>query len=280
MLAFGQQRLLDFSGDAQFVLDARLLERLPIQARVFDRDAGLCGQRVERRAGMRREQAALFAAVEIEHADVLGFALHVRAVEIADHAQRNARNVPDAKLHGAEVHVGEIAVEQVSHDLQLAGDEHLFGNLAAGLEPGARQRDAALRTRQFHVEVLAFDLTAGRRQHDEAALGSRDIDRRIEHHGQHLIEHAARPKRAQSFEERRELAKIVDRAGVRSIRMRGAISGQEHHVGAAGPSELDFVAVRQLVLGNRFAVDVGAIARTLVAQDPVAVLIDDLGMLA
>ena len=119
-----------------------------------------------------------------------------------------------------------------------------------------------------------------RRQHDEAALGAGDVDRRVEHERQHLVEHAARAERAQAFEQRRELAQIVDRAGVRSIGVRGTVAGQEHHVGAAGAAELDAIAVRQLVLGDRLAVDVGAVARALVAQDPVAVLLDDLGVLA
>ena len=101
--AFRQQRLLDFRGDLQLVLDARLLERLAIEARVFDRHAGFGRQRVERGARVRRQQAALLAAVEIQHADVPGLALHVRAIEVADHAQRDARDVADAELHRAEV---------------------------------------------------------------------------------------------------------------------------------------------------------------------------------
>src|SRR5687768_15671106 len=67
---------------------------------------------------------------------------------------------------------------------------------------------------------------------------------------------------------------------MRSIGMGRTITGEEHHVRPAGASELDAIAMRQLVLGDRLAVDVGAIARSLVAQDPVAVGLDDLGMLA
>ena len=47
-------------------------------------------------------------------------------------------DVTDAERHRAHVHVGEIAVEQVGDDLQLAGREDLFGNLAAGVEAGCR----------------------------------------------------------------------------------------------------------------------------------------------
>ena len=57
-----QERLLDFRGDLQLVLDARLLERLAVEPRVFDGHAGFGGQRIERRAGVRRQQAALLAA--------------------------------------------------------------------------------------------------------------------------------------------------------------------------------------------------------------------------
>jgi hypothetical protein len=168
----------------------------------------------------------------------------------------------------------------VRDNLELAGREHFLGNLAAGLEAGAGQGDAALGAGQLHVEVLAVALAVARREHDEAALGAGDVDRRVEHERQDLIEDAARAEGTQGFEQRRELAEIVDRAGVRSIGVRGTVAGQEHHVGAAGATELDAIAVGQLVLGDRLAVDVGAVTRPLVAQDPVAVLLDDLGVLA
>ena len=86
--------------------------------------------------------------------------LHVGAIEIAHHAQRDARDVADAERDRAHVHVGEVAVEQVGHDLQLAGDEDLFRNLAAGVEAGAGQGDAALGARQLHLERAAVVATA------------------------------------------------------------------------------------------------------------------------
>ncbi len=279
VVALGQERALDFRGDLQFVVDARLLERLAVQPRVFDRHAGFVRQRIERGAGVRRQQAAFLAAVEIEHADVPGVGLHVRAIEVAHHPQRNARHVADAELHRAEMDIGEVAVEQVGDDLQLAGRKHFLGNLAAGLEAGARQRDAALGAGELHFE-LGCRRVGIRRQHDEATLGARHVDRRIEHQRQHFVEHAARTERAQALEKRGELAEVVDRAGVRSVGVRGALAGEEHHVGAAGAAELHPVAVRQLMLGDRLAVDVSAIAGSLVLQDPVAILLDDLGMLA
>ena len=102
----------------------------------------------------------------------------------------------------------------------------------------------------------------------------------VEHERKHLVEHPARTERAQAFEQRRQLAQIVHRAGVRSIGMRRAVADEEHHVGAAGTAELDTIAVRQLVLGDGLAVDVGAVSRALVAKNPVGVLLDDLGVLA
>ena len=181
----------------------------------------------------------------------------------------------DAERDRAHVHVGEVAVEQVGHDLELAGDEHFFGNLAAGVEAGAGQGDAALGARQLHLERAAVA-----RQHDEAALGAGDVDGGVEHERQHFVQHAARAERAQIFEQRRQLAQVVDRARMRAVGVRHALAGQEHDVGAAGAAELDAVAVGQLVLGDRLAVDVGAVARALVAQHPLAVDLDDLGVLA
>ena len=83
--------------------------------------------------------------------------------------------------------------------------------------PGSVTRP--LRARQLHLELRAVAVGA-RRQHDEAALGAGHVDRRVEHEREHLVEHAARAERAQAFEQRRELAQIVDRARVRSIGVR------------------------------------------------------------
>ena len=91
----------------------------------------------------------------------------------------------------AHVRVGEIAVQQVRHDTNLAGGEDLFGNLAARVEALARQRDLAARARQLHLELGALV-----RQHDEPALGAGDLDGGVEHERQHFVEHAARAQRA------------------------------------------------------------------------------------
>ena len=89
-------------------------------------------------AGVRRQQRSLLAAVEVEHAGRLRLARQIGAIEIAHQPQRRAQHVADAERHGAHVDVGQIAVEQVGDDLQLAGGEDLFGNLAAGVEAAAR----------------------------------------------------------------------------------------------------------------------------------------------
>ena len=172
---------------------------------------------------------------------------HVGPVEVAHEAQRRAEHVADAERHRAPVVLGQVVVEQVGHDLQLAGREHLFGDLAAGVEAVARQGDAAARPRQLQLEL---PVVAG--QHDEAALGAGDVDGRVEHQRQHLVEHAARAERAQPFEQRRHLADVADRrAGRRRARRLPARIGQEHHLGAAAAAELDPVAVRQPMLGDR-----------------------------
>ena len=272
--ALRQQRALDFRRNLQLVLKPRLVECLAIEARVLDRDTGLVRQGIERGAGVRRQQAALLAAVEIEHADVPRLAGHVGAIQIADQAERDAGHVTNAERDRTHVHVGEIAVEQVGDNLQLTRGKHLFRDLAAGVEPGWRQGDAALGARQFHFQRLS-----GGGQHDEAAFGAGHVDGGVEHESQHLIEHAARAERAQAFEQRRQLAQVVDGTGVRAVRVHGSVAGQEHHVGATGAAKLHLVAVRELVLGDGLAVDVGAVARLLVAQEPLAVDFHDLGML-
>ena len=111
--------------------------------------------------------------------------------------------------------------------------------LVAKLPPG--QRDAAAAARQLELELVGR-----RRQHDEAALGAADLDRRVEHQRQHVVEDAAGAERAQPFEQRRDLAEVADRRRRRLVdRAGGAVGEQEHHLGAAGAAEPDPVAVHQ-----------------------------------
>ena len=100
-------------------------------------------------------QRAALAAVEIQHADDLVGAFLLGAFDVAHQAQRRAEHVADAERDGAGVQLREVAVEQVLDDGLLAGREHGLGNLAAGLEGAARQRDLAARARQLELEQLA-----------------------------------------------------------------------------------------------------------------------------
>ena len=135
-----EQRLLDLRGDPHLLLHPRLLHRLAIEPRVLDRDGGLGGQRLERGAGRVREQRALLAVVEVQHADAALLADGLGSIEVAHQAQRHAQHVADAERDRAGVHVGQLAVEQVGDDARLAGAEDFLGNLAAGREAAAGQR--------------------------------------------------------------------------------------------------------------------------------------------
>ena len=79
-------------------------------------------------------------------------ALVVGALDVADQPQRRAQHVADAERDRARVQRREVAVEQILDDRLPARREHRFGNLAAGLERAARQRDLAARARQLELE--------------------------------------------------------------------------------------------------------------------------------
>ena len=146
--------------------------------------------------------------------------------------------MPSATVPGVQLR--EVAVEQILDDRLLAGREHRLGNLPAGLERPAGQRDLAARARQLELEHLLAV-----RQHDEAALGAGDLDRRIEHQRQHFVEHAARPERAQPLEQRRHLAQL-GRGGDRALlHRRRFVVDEEDDLGVAGLPQPDLVAVRR-----------------------------------
>ena len=138
--------------------------------------------------------------------------------------------------------------------------------LVAKLLPGSVVRPRAAR----HLEL---ELVGRRREHDEPALGAADLDRRIQHQRQHVVEHAAGAERAQALRAARQSA-----AGRRSRSWwpcstgGGDVGEQEDHLGAAGAAEPDAVAVRQRALGDLLAVDVGAVAGVAVAEDELVVL--------
>ena len=103
------------------------------------------------------------------------------------------------------------------------------------------------------------------------------------HEGQHLVEHAARPERAQALQQGGDLAKVADR-GARVLLERGArqrlLVEQEHHLSTAAAAKPHQIAVRQRFLGDLLAVDERAIPRATVAEHVLFVVACDVGVVA
>ncbi len=119
-------------------------------------------------------------------------------------------------------------------------------------------------------------------RHDEPALGARDVNRRIHHEGEDLVQHAAAAQAAERLEQRGNLAKSADKArrtGARSG-IRQLVVHQEEQLCAGRPSDLNPVAVRQTLFGDLRSVDVGAAARPAVADQVLSVSPQDLGVIA
>jgi hypothetical protein len=138
------------------------------------------------------------------------------------------------------VHAGEVAFHQVADNAAFAGLVHLAWNLRAGGERRARQCNAALPARRLELQ-----LAVGTRQHDEAALGFRDVERGVEHQREDLFEHPPRSERAQAVENRRHLPEVGIRSDVaqsRNVRARAAI-GHEHQLDGVGPAQANAVTV-------------------------------------
>ena len=86
------------------------------------------------------------------------------------------------------------------------------------------------------------------------------------------VQHTARAQRPQAFEQRRNLAQIADRCGRgRLVHLRLAVGEEKHDLGAAAAAEPDAIAVRQRLLGNLVAVDVGPVPGGPILQDETAV---------
>ena len=141
-----------------------------------------------------------FATVQIQDANHAVQRLLFSPLDVPHQPQRRAQHVTDAKSHCADVGIGQIPIEQVLDDLLLTGREHHLRDLAAGLERPSAESHLAAGSHQ-----LQFELLLGIGQHDEAALGARHLDRRVEHQGQHFFEHLARPQRTQPLEQRRHV---------------------------------------------------------------------------
>ena len=121
---------------------------------------------------------------------------------------------------------------------------------------------------------------AGRRQHDEPTLGAADLDGRVQHQRQHVVEDAARAEGAQPLEQDGNLPQIADRRGRGALLGGDRVGQQEHHLRPARPSEADAVAVRERPLGDLLPVHIGAVAGVAIAKDEIRVLNGDFGVIA
>ena len=253
-----QQSLLNLGRDPELLFEPPLLERLTIQPRVLDRDCRLRGERVDSGPRRRRQQRALFAAVQIQNADPFLFGRRARLVQVPDEPQGRTEHVSDAERDRAHVSVRQMAVEQVAHDPRLAGCEHAFGDLVARVEGLPWQRHLAPGTRQREVECA---VRVG--QHDERALGAGDLDRRVQDEREHFVEHVPRSERAKAFEQRRHLPQRFDcRHGppAGAADRRSGFLDEKHQLGSAAPAQPDAIAVGQRPLRHAIAVHEGAVA--------------------
>ena len=144
--------------------------------------------------------------------------------------------MPDAERESSLVHPCQIAVAQVGHDRLLAAVEDLLRDLAAGVETRARERYLAP-----HPGQLELELTVGAGEHDESAFGIGDVDRRIQHQREHLVEHARAAERLQRLEQRGDLPEASD-GGPLAARGR-LVADEKPYFDAAAPPEADVVAV-------------------------------------
>ncbi len=145
-------------------------------------------------------------AVEIEDTDLPGVAHALGAVDVAHHLERCAQYVADTQCDRAFVVRGDACVVQILHELSASGPKDLVWDLPARLELAARHRGAisAATTPELQLAVAGHE-------HDETALGSRDLDRRVEHELEHVVQHLRVTQRAEPREERGGLAQVADR---------------------------------------------------------------------
>ena len=271
--AGGQQGLLYLRRRGHLLVEPGLLHRGPVEPRVVDGHGRLGGQGVEGGAGLRGQQVALRAAVEIEHADAAVLGGRVPRLDVAHQAQRHAQHVADAERDGALVLVGEVAVEQIGLDARPARAEDLLRYLAAGLERVPRQRGLVARAAQLELEPVVVA-----RQHDETAFGPADGDSGVEDHRQHVVEHLAGAQRPQPLQQHRDLVQLADGGALRGAGGGGLVVRQEDELGPLPLAEPDPVAVREPVLRDGLAVHEDAVAGPAVAEAEAAVGGGDLGV--
>ncbi len=126
---------------------------------------------------------------------------------------------------------------------------------------------------------LELELLAGA-EHDEPALGAADLDRGVEHQRQHVVQDPPRAEGAEPLEERGNLAQVANRRRRGAVDRRLRIGEQEHHLGPAGPSQPDPIAVHEHALGDLLTVHVGAVARVPIAKGELVAFDADLGVIA
>jgi hypothetical protein len=214
-------------------------------------------------------ERATLAAVEIEDADRLLLAALFEPLDVAHQAQRRAQHMTNPERDRAGMQLREVAVEQVFDDGFLPGGEDRLGNLPAGREGLARQRQLAARPRELEFELPAFA------QHDEAALGAGHLDGRIDDQREDIVENAARAERAQTLEQSRHVADFAHGGDRAPLLRRRVIADEEDDLRVVGLAQLDLVAVREHLLVGPLAVDERAEPRRAVAEAKDAVLGDD-----
>jgi hypothetical protein len=184
--------------------------------------------------------------------------------------------VANAECDRAHVDVSKVAVEKVGDDLDLAGREHFFRDLPAGVEAAARKGDLAAHTGKLHLQSATIG-----REHDEAAFGAGHFDGGVQHEREHLVDDAAGAERAEGFEQGGQLADVADGGELLAVgRGRRRVLDEEPHFGAGGAAELDVIAVAQRALRDLLAIDKRAVAGPSIAQDVAAVRLRNLGMVA
>ena len=216
------------------------------------------------------------AAVEVEHADAALLVGRFGGVDVADQFQRHAEDVADAECDGPHVDVREVAVEQVrrrSAARRVRKTSSGILRLVAKLPPGSvwwpRPRAilnssspvalaSMMKPRSAPLTSIAESSTS-----DSTSSSTRP-------------DPSARSPSSSAVTWRRSpIAVVADR----SATVLGPLD-HEDHLGAAGATEPDPVAVRQRLLGDLLAVDVGAVARILVADEELVVFGDDVGVVA
>ena len=271
---FGLQRLLNFSGNPQVVVDARFFRLLAVKPGALDGQGSFSRKSFESRSRPFGLQNAPFLSVEIEDAN-WRFCGNPRSARFAvDKAQRDAGDVADAKSNRAHMSASKVRLEQVIKKSALTTREHFPRNLAAGGECPTGQRHTAAAPRDFE-----FQLVPRGRKHDETPVGVGRFERRVQHHGENLVQNLSRAEHAEAIEYRRDLPQIGSTRNAAPERL--LIAGQEKdQLDRVATPETDSVAVCEAPLRNRFSVYRNAMPRATVAQNVGVVGLPDFCMIA